>query len=134
MDVWVFWLIIAVVLGIAEIFTLTAALGLLAGAAVITSMFAAIGLPVPLQFLLFAIASAAGIVVLRPIAARHMLQPQLERFGIDALAGKTGYVVREVTGRDGTVRIGGEVWTARALDESQVIPAGAAVDVIQIDG
>ncbi|MGH4012125.1 MAG: NfeD family protein [Pseudonocardiaceae bacterium] len=39
-----------------------------------------------------------------------------------------------MTGRDGTVRIGGEVWTARALDESQVIPAGAAVDVIQIDG
>ncbi|MGQ0717100.1 MAG: NfeD family protein [Pseudonocardiales bacterium] len=134
MDVWVIWLIIAVLLGVAEIFTLTAALGLLSVAAVITSGFAAIGLPVPLQFLVFAIASVAGIVVLRPIAARHMLQPQLQRFGVDALAGRTGYVVREIAGREGTVRIGGEVWTARALDQSLVIPAGTTVDVIQIDG
>jgi membrane protein implicated in regulation of membrane protease activity len=133
-DAWVIWLIIAVVLGVAEIFTLTAALGLLGGAAVISSVFAAIGLPVPLQLLVFALSSAAGIVILRPIATRHMRRPRLQRFGIEALIGRTAYVVREVTGRDGTVRIGGEEWTARALDESLVIPAGAAVDVIQIDG
>ena len=134
MDAWVIWLIIAVLLGLTEIFTLTAALGLLGGAALITSAFAALGLPVPLQLLLFALASAAGIVLLRPIAARHVHQPRLQRFGVEALVGRTAYVVREVTGRDGTVRIGGEEWTARALDESLVIPAGAAVDVIQIDG
>jgi membrane protein implicated in regulation of membrane protease activity len=133
-DAWVIWLIIAVVLGVTEIFTLTAALGLLGGAALIASVFAAIGLPVPLQLLLFAFASAAGIVLLRPIAARHMHQPRLQRFGVDALIGRTAYVVHEVTGRHGTVRIGGDEWTARALDESLVIPAGATVDVIQIDG
>jgi membrane protein implicated in regulation of membrane protease activity len=127
-------MIIAVVLGVAEAFTLTAALGLLGGAALITSGAAAIGLPVPLQLMVFAIASAAGIVVLRPLAARHMLRPRLERFGMDALAGRTAYVVDEVTGRAGTVRIGGEEWTARALDHGVVIPVGAAVDVIQIDG
>jgi membrane protein implicated in regulation of membrane protease activity len=65
-DAWVIWLIIAVVLGVAEIFTLTAALGLLGGAAVIASVFAAIGLPVTLQFLVFALASVAGFLVLRP--------------------------------------------------------------------
>jgi len=65
-DTWVIWLIIAVVLGVAEIFTLTAALGLLGGAAVIASLFAAIGLPMPLQFLAFAFASVVGFVVLRP--------------------------------------------------------------------
>ena len=134
MAAWIIWLIIAVLLGVAEIFTLTAALGLLGGAAVIASVFAAIGLPVPLQLLVFALSAAAGIVVLRPIASRHMLRPQLQRFGVEALVGRTAYVVREVTGRDGSVRIGGEEWTARALDESLVIPAGATVDVIQIDG
>ncbi|MGH3934419.1 MAG: NfeD family protein [Pseudonocardiaceae bacterium] len=134
MGVWVIWLIIAMVLGVAEIFTLTAALGLLGAAALITSAFAAIGLPVPLQLLVFALAATAGIVVLRPIAARHMFQPQLQRFGVEALVGRTAYVVHEVTGRDGIVRIGGEDWTARALDESLVIPVGATVDVIQIDG
>ena len=134
MDVWIIWLIIAVALGVAEVFTLTAALGLLGGAALIASMVAAIGLPMPLQFLVFALASAAGLVVLRPVATRHRIRPRVERFGVDALIGKTAYVVQEITSRDGTVRIGGEEWTARAVDDAQVIPAGAIVDVIHIDG
>jgi len=32
------------------------------------------------------------------------------------------------------VRIGGEVWSARAFAPGQVIPAGAVVDVFEIDG
>lgn len=83
---------------------------------------------------MFAIAAVAGIVVLRPIAARHMLRPRMEWFGVDALLGRTAYVVDEVTDRTGTVRIGGEDWTARALGGGVVIPVGAAVHVIQIDG
>jgi membrane protein implicated in regulation of membrane protease activity len=134
MAVWVVWLIVAVVLGVAEAFTLTAALGLLGAAALVTSGFAAIGLPVPLQLLVFAIAAVAGIVLIRPIAARHMLRPRMERFGVDALTGRTAYVVDEVTDRAGTVRIGGEDWTARPLDQGVVIPAGETVHVIQIDG
>ncbi len=134
MDVWVVWVFIAVVLGVAEVFTLTAVLGLLGAAALITSGFAAIGLPVPLQLLVFAVVSAASVVVLRPVARRQVHQLRLHRFGVDALVGRTALVVREVDGRGGTVRIGGEDWTARSLDEDQVIPAGETVNVLQIDG
>jgi membrane protein implicated in regulation of membrane protease activity len=42
--------------------------------------------------------------------------------------------LREVTGRDGLVRIEGEEWTARSFDEVTVIPVGAAVDVMRISG
>ena len=31
-------------------------------------------------------------------------------------------------------RTRGEVWSARALDEDQVIPVGASVDVMEIEG
>jgi membrane protein implicated in regulation of membrane protease activity len=134
MDLWIIWLVLAVVLGIAEIFTLTAALGLLGAASLVTAITAALGLPVPLQLLVFALSSAAGMVVIRPIAMRHIRQPQLQRFGVEALVGKPAYVVREVTGRDGRVRIGGEEWSARAYDETLVIPEGATVDVIEIEG
>jgi|SRR5882757_2443520 len=134
MDPWIIWLIIAMALGVAEIFTLTAALGVLGGAAVIASASASIGLPVPLQLVVFAVASTAGVVLLRPIAQRHMSAPQRRDFGVDALVGKPAYVLQEVTGRDGRVRIGGEEWTARAMDDSVVIPAGATVDVLLIDG
>jgi membrane protein implicated in regulation of membrane protease activity len=134
MDVWLIWLLLAVVLGIAEIFTTTAVLGVLGGAALIPTGLAALGLPVPVQVLAFAVASVLGVVLVRPVALRHMHQPQVERFGIDALVGKKAYVVQEVTDRDGLVRIDGEEWTARAFDESVVIPVGAAVDVMKISG
>ncbi|WP_440068876.1 NfeD family protein [Streptosporangium sp. OZ121] len=136
MEYWVIWLILAVALGVAEIFTLTTALGLLGGAALITSVAAVLGLPVPLQLVVFIASLAAGVTVVRPIARRHLtsLQPRSQRFGIQAIVGKSAYVLREVTGRGGLVRIGGEEWSARAYDETLVIPAGATVDVIEIEG
>ncbi|WP_411103812.1 NfeD family protein [Streptomyces sp. cmx-4-9] len=130
---WLIWLIAALLLGAAEIFTLTAALGLLAGAALVTAAGAAAGLPVPWQFLVFALVSAAGVVFVRPIALRRLTPPQ-ERFGVDALVGGSAYVTSEVTGLGGRVRIGGEEWTACAYDESMVIPPGTTVDVIEIKG
>ncbi|WP_157249167.1 NfeD family protein [Nonomuraea typhae] len=134
MEEWVIWIILAVVLGVAEIFTLTASLGLLGAAALLTAATAALGLPIPLQLLVFTLSSAAGLLVIRPVAMRHIRQPQLQRFGVEALVGKSAYVISEVTGRDGRVRIGGEEWSARAYDETLVIPTGATVDVIEIEG
>ncbi|MDQ3760537.1 MAG: NfeD family protein [Actinomycetota bacterium] len=134
MDVWLIWLILAVLLGIAEMFVPTAALGLLGGAALFASVSAAIGFPLPIQFLVFAVASVAGLTLIRPVARRHLLQPRLERFGIDALVGKSAYVLQEVTAQGGRVRIDGEEWTARAYHDALVIPAGATVDVMEIRG
>ena len=134
MDVWLIWLITAAMLAVAEIFSLTAALGMLAGAALVTAGFAAVGLPLPLQFLVFTILATLSVLFVRPIVLRHMLQPQVERFGVDALIGRTAYVVSEVTGLGGRVRIGCEEWTARAYDETLVIPPGTTVDVIEISG
>lgn len=134
MDPWLIWLIIAVVLAIAEIFSLTAALGILAVAALVTAGTAALGLPVAGQFVVFSTVSAAGVLLARPWARRAMLQPRLERFGVEALVGASGYVLHEVNNHEGLVRIKGEDWTARPYDESVVIPAGAMVDVLHIDG
>jgi membrane protein implicated in regulation of membrane protease activity len=134
MELWLIWLVVAVLLGVAEAFSLTAALGVLGGAALVTAGLAAVGLPLVLQVVVFAVVSVLGVVLVRPVALRHMSQPQLERFGVDALVGKRAYVVREVTDRDGRVRIDGEEWTARPFDESLVIPVGAAVDVMRISG
>jgi len=43
-------------------------------------------------------------------------------------------VLTRVDALSGTVRIGGEVWSARAFDETQVIAEGSRVTVFQIDG
>lgn len=134
MAMWVLWLVAAVVLGVAEIFTLTAALGVLGAAALVPAGLAALGLPLPVQLVAFAAAAVAGVVLVRPVALQHMSQPQLERFGVDALIGKRAFVLREVSDRDGLVRIDGEDWTARSFDEDAVIPVGTAVNVMRING
>lgn len=134
MVMWLVWLVVAVVLGVAEIFTLTAALGVLGAAALVPAALAAIGLPLPVQLIAFAVAATAGVVLVRPVALRHMRTPQLERFGVEALVGKRAFVVREVSDRDGLVRIDGEEWTARAFDDDTVIPEGAPVSVMRISG
>ncbi len=134
MDEWIIWLIFAVVLGVVELFTLTAAIGMLGAAALFTAVLAAVGLPLPIQLLVFTAAATAGMILVRPVAHRYMHRPQLERFGIDALVGKPAYVLQEVTALDGRVRIGGEEWSARAYDETVTIAKGTIVDVMEIKG
>jgi membrane protein implicated in regulation of membrane protease activity len=133
-DPWVLWLVLAVLLGAAEIATLTAAFGLLGGAALVTTLTAAVGLPPVLQLLVFALASAAGLVLVHPLALRHLRAPRQERFGIDVLVGRSAEAVTEVSGHGGPIRIDGDEWTARPYDDSLVIPAGSTVHVMEIRG
>jgi membrane protein implicated in regulation of membrane protease activity len=130
---WIVWLILAAVLGVAELLTVTLTLGLLAVAAAVAGVVGAAGVPVPFQIVAFVVAAGAGLGLVRPIALRHLKQPAL-RTGTAALVGRSALVQQEVNGHGGRVRIGGEEWSARSYDETLVIPAGATVDVIQIEG
>lgn len=134
MPLWVLWLIAAVALGIAEAFTLTLSLGLLAVAALVAGVVGAVGMGVVAQVLAFILTSAAGLLVIRPIARRHLKQPPLLPSGTDALVGRSAVVIEQVTGDHGRIKLLGEEWSARALDEDHVIPAGVHVDVMEIDG
>jgi membrane protein implicated in regulation of membrane protease activity len=131
---WIVWLIVAAVLGVAELMTTTFALGIIAVGALCAAAVGAVHLGLPFQLLAFIIASAAGLGFVLPIARRHVRQPPLLRTGPAALVGRSARVLEEVTGHDGRVRIGGEVWSARSYDETLVIPVGSAVDVMQIEG
>jgi membrane protein implicated in regulation of membrane protease activity len=131
---WIAWLIAAAALGIAEAFTLTLAFGLLAAAALVAAIVAGIGGSLLAQVLAFAIAGAVGLLIVRPIARRQMTHPTPVREGSYALVGKRAVVMEEVTGTEGLIKLAGEVWSARALDENHVIPAGTLVDVMEIEG
>lgn len=134
MQPWIVWLIVALGLGAAEMATATLDLALLAGAALITSGAAAIGVGVGLQFVVFAVTAGLMIGVVRPIARRHLTRPPLVRSGAAAVVGREGTTLTEVTKRAGRVRIGGEEWSARPYNPDVTIPEGAAVDILAIEG
>jgi membrane protein implicated in regulation of membrane protease activity len=134
MIAWIAWLIVAAVLGVAELMTTTFALGIIAVAALVAAGVGGLHAGLALQLLAFVAAAGAGLGFVLPVARRHVRQPPLLRTGTAALVGKSGSVLEEVTADSGRVRIGGEVWSARSYDETLVIPVGAAVDVMQIEG
>ena len=134
MDSWIIWLIVAAVLGVAELLTTTLAFGLIAVAAVAAAVVGAFHLSFALQLVAFAVAAGAGLVFVRPIAIKHIKQPPALRTGVAALVGRSAIVLEEVTEHGGRVRIDGEEWSSRPYDDSLVIPVGTKVDIMQIKG
>jgi membrane protein implicated in regulation of membrane protease activity len=134
MESWIVWLIVAAVLGVAELLTTTLAFGLLAIAALAAAVVGAFHLSFALQLVAFAVAAGAGLGFVRPIAIKHIKQPPALRTGVAALVGRSAIVLEEVTEHSGRVRIDGEEWSSRPYDETLVIPVGTKVDVMQIKG
>jgi membrane protein implicated in regulation of membrane protease activity len=131
---WIVWLIVAAALGAVEIVTVTLAFGLVAVGALVAAVAGAVGGTLPVQFGAFVVASAVGLGVARPLAMRHVRQPPMLRTGTAALVGRTAIVIEEVTAHGGRVRIGPDLWSSRAYDETLVIPAGTTVEVLHIEG
>ena len=134
MEDWVWWMIAAGVLAVGEIATLGFFLGPIAVAATLTAIVALIGAPLAVQWLVFIAASAGTVVVLRPIARRHLRTPPSIRTGTAALVGGRAVVLERVDANGGQVKIGGETWSARAYDEDETFEPGARVEVMKIEG
>ncbi|HYP47711.1 MAG TPA: NfeD family protein [Thermoleophilaceae bacterium] len=134
MEEWVYWMIAAGGLAAGEIVTMGFFLGPLAIAAVIAALVALTGVGLPVQLLVFIVASAASLAFLRPIASRHMRTPGRLKTGTAALVGERALVLERVDANGGSVKIGGEVWSARSFDEDEAIEPGKRVEVMQIQG
>ena len=134
MPAWVIWMIAAGALAIGEIFSLSFFLGPVALAAAVAALAALAGAGLALQIVIFTLASAASLLLLRPIARRHLHTPAQIRTGTAALIGEGAVVLERVDRDGGTVKLRGEVWTARSYDEDEVLEPGARVHVMKIEG
>jgi membrane protein implicated in regulation of membrane protease activity len=132
---WLVWVVVAVVLAIGEVLTPGAFfLGPVALAAGAAALAALLGAGTAGSLLVFILGGLLSLLVLRPIARRHVHLPAISRTGTDALVGRKAVVTRRVNDHGGRVRIGGEEWTARSYLGGQEFAEGTTVDVIQIEG
>lgn len=136
MDLWVIWLVVAVGLAVGEMLTTSFYLAPFAGGALVAALLAGVGLGAAVSVPAFLVVSVVLLTTLRPIARRHVSMPARIRTGTDALVGRSAVVLEPVANDagTGTVRLNGDVWTARAYDEDEQIPAGARVHVLEIRG
>ena len=133
-NMWGAWLGLALLLGVAEMFSLNLILLMMAVGALVGMLAALLAAPVALQLLLAAGTSVAMLALVRPEVVRRMHRGPDLKSGSAALIGKEGFAIAEINAHGGQVKLDGEVWSARPYIDDDVIPAGAKVQLFEIRG
>src|SRR3954468_2633629 len=119
---------------VGEIFTMGFFLAPVAIAAVMAAATALLGAGLAVQLVVFIAVTAASIAILRPVARGHIQPPARLRTGTAALVGQPATVLERVDGEGGSVKLAGEVWSARSFDEDYAFEPGQRVEVLKIEG
>ncbi len=137
MSGWIVWLVVACAFGVGELITTGFFLGPFALGGLVAAVTDAAGGGEAAAAVVFVVVSIMTLLLLRPIVQSRIMHssPPL-RTGAAALIGKRAIVLERIANDEGVgcVRIDGEVWTARAFDEANVIEAGTPVEIIEIRG
>ncbi|MET4050049.1 membrane protein implicated in regulation of membrane protease activity [Rhodococcus sp. UYP5] len=131
----IIWLIAGIALAAAEALTGDFFLLMIAGGALATAGISAVtDFPVWADAVVFGLVSLVLVLGVRPMLLRRFAAPPALATNAAALSGKSAIVLEQVSAHEGQVKLGGEVWTARPLDESEVYAPGVTVTVMEIDG
>ncbi len=131
---WYWWIVVGVVLAVVEMLTVDLIFVMLAAGAVAAALASVATGNLVVQALVGVGVAGGALVVVRPVALRHLTLPHAVRTGTAALIGSAGLVLERVDARDGRVKLGGEIWSARSYDPSEVLEPGTSVEVARIDG
>ncbi len=132
---WEAWLGLAILLGVAEMFSLDLILLMLAVGAMAGMVTAAFDTNLVVQVLVAATASVGALALVRPnLVKRFETGPDL-RLGHGKLVGQQAKVTEQISALEhGQIKLAGEIWTAAPYDEHLVIEPGETVEVFQIRG
>ncbi|MDY6996873.1 MAG: NfeD family protein [Actinomycetota bacterium] len=135
MPVALIWLIAALALAGAEALTGDLFLLMLSGGALAAAGSAwLIDWPIWADGVVFLLVSVLLLVGVRPALRRRISSGRGLPEPVKALEGKSAMVLDRVAQHEGQVKLAGEVWTARPLNENDVYEPGDQVMVVQIDG
>ena len=135
MAAWLLWLIASGLFAAGEMASLDLVLLMFAGGALGGMVVALLGLGVPLQLLAFLVVSAGLLLVVRPVAKRHLVDRTPEQIdGVAVHVGRTAVVSQRVDNDSGRIRMGADEWSARTQLDDEVFEVGAEVRIVQIEG
>ncbi len=129
----VVWLVAGFALIAAEVLSGGFVLVMLGVGALVAAGFAALDAPIWLDVAVFAATSVALITLGRPVLRRRLHTAAVPT-NVDALVGDRAIVVSTVDAQGGKIKLRGELWSARAYDETEVLEPGQRVTVMTISG
>lgn len=130
-----YWLIALVVFLVIEIITLGLTTIWFAGGALVAFVAAILHLPLLVQIALFLLVSLLMLIFTRPVAERYF-NAQREQTNVNGMIGREAKVTVEIDNfnQTGTILINGVEWTARSLDDGDIIPPGSRVEICRVEG
>jgi membrane protein implicated in regulation of membrane protease activity len=129
------WFVGAILLGVAEVFTLDLTLLMLAGGALAGGVAVLLDAPWWLASLVAIVTAFLLLFALRPFLLKSLRErTPLVETNVSALIGASATTITEVTESKGRAKVRGEVWSARTEDDADPIPADTAVTVVRIRG
>ncbi|BBZ14032.1 NfeD family protein [Mycobacterium branderi] len=129
------WLIVALGLAGAEALTGDMFLLMLGGGALAAAGSSwLLNLPIWADGAVFLVVSVLLLVLVRPALRRRLTPAVGARTGVEALEGKNALVLDRVARDEGQVKLDGQIWTARPLNDVDVYEPGELVTVVHIDG
>lgn len=133
MDPWIIWMAIGVICVIIEIVTpgfLFLSFGI---GAIITGAASLLISSIPAQIAIYAVVTFVLFINLRKLSKKLQAKGGAPT-NTDALIGKTGVVVKELSAETrGYVKIGGEEWSALSMDAGE-LASGTKVIVTKVEG
>ncbi len=129
----IIWAILIVFFTVVEAFTLGLTSIWFAVGSLAALIASALGLGLVVQVFAFIIVAVVLLVYTRPLA-RKIFKIGQNKTNIDALIGKTGFVIKSITPTEvGQVKLNGQIWTAKG-PEHETIELGLEVEVLAIEG
>ena len=135
---WILWLVLGVVLIVAEIFTLGFFLLWFGVGAIAAALVGVLGGGLFLQFLVFAVVSIGLTAMSRTIFSTYFSHDDKNamKSGVDSLPGKVGTVSEASKGalNEAAVKVFGSTWTAYPIEGESELVQGEKVEVIEVRG
>ena len=128
------WLVVALALAGAEVLTGDLFLLMISGGALAAAGSSLVFDELWIDGVVFAVVSMLLLVLVRPALRRRFAAGTGLPEPAKALEGKSAVVLDKVARHEGQVKLEGEVWTARPLNDNDVFEPGDHVTVMRIDG
>lgn len=130
-----FWLGVVVISAIVEALTVGLVSIWFAPGALAAMILAFCKAPIPVQIIVFILLSAAGIILMKTVL-KKFIRPSVAKTNVDAVIGERAVVTERVDNLSGCgqVKVGTQIWSARAMDPDIVFEVGEVVTVMAIEG
>lgn len=131
----IYWLIAFVILIGIEIATMALTTVWFAGGAAVGFLLSLFGTPVEVQLAAFVAVSFMLLFLTRPFVTRYV-NSQTVKTNVESLIGRQARVTERIDNElgTGTAVVGGQEWTARALEPGEKYPEGTQVVIREIEG